>query len=130
MGKSGDGFGGDVELNFVGVTMEVKVVATDDVTERKEAEDEKEETKHQTLRDAVGQGGGGGGVVIDPDELLSVGDIGSEPCEGGASDVEGGFGTGEKDGVVDGVKGCRRVEEDEDVGMSRIRGVEEIISKF
>ena len=44
-------------------------------------------------------------TVVDGDELMSVGEIGSEPGEGGASDAKGGLETGEENGVIDRVKG-------------------------
>lgn len=39
----GDGFGGDVKLNAISITAEMKVVMTDDVPEREEIEDEEDQ---------------------------------------------------------------------------------------
>ncbi len=46
-----------------------------DVAKGKDAEDEKERTKHYTLGDALGQRSDGRGAIIDSDELLSVSEI-------------------------------------------------------
>ena len=54
-------------------------------------------------------------TVVDGDELMSVGKIGSKPGEGGASDAKGGLETGEENGVIDRVKGSTEVKEDEDI---------------
>ena len=61
-------------------------------------------------------------TVVDGDELMSVGEIGSEPGEGGVSDAKGGLKTGVENGVVDRVKGCTEVKEDEDIEGASVRG--------
>lgn len=61
-------------------------------------------------------------AVVDGNELVSVGEIGSEPGEDGASDAEGGLKTGDENGVVDRVKGSTEVKEDEDVEGAGVRG--------
>ena len=75
MCSGGDGFGGNVELDVVGVAVEVEAVAAYDVAEGKQVEDEQKGTKHRTLGDALGQRSGGGGAVVDVDELLPVCEI-------------------------------------------------------
>lgn len=60
----------------------------------------------------MGQGSSGGCAVVDLDELLSIGEIGCEPGEGG--DVDGGLKAGQEDGMIDCVKRCREVKEDEE----------------
>ena len=67
---SGDGSGGDVELDVISVTMEAETMMSCDAARGKHVEDEEEWTKHRTLGDASGQTRGGGGAVVDVDELL------------------------------------------------------------
>ena len=50
-------------------------MATDDLAEGKEIQDEEKWTKHRTLGDTLGQGGYGGGAIVDGDELLSVREV-------------------------------------------------------
>ena len=45
---------------------------------------------------------------------MTVGEVGVDPGECCASDVDCGFQSGEQDGVVDGVKSCCEVQKDED----------------
>lgn len=71
MSCSGDGFGGDVELDVIGVAVEVETMTMYDITMWEDVENEQERTKHRTLGDALGQGSGGGGVVVDADKLLT-----------------------------------------------------------
>lgn len=74
MGGVGDGFGGDVQLAVVGVAVELEDMTMDDLAKGEHVEDEEEGTKHQPLRDTLGQGSGGGGAVVYTDELVSVGE--------------------------------------------------------
>ena len=61
-------------------------------------------------------------TVVDGDELMYVGEIGSEPGEGGSSDAKGGLETGDENGVIDRVKGSTEVKEDEDNVGASVRG--------
>ena len=81
-------------------------------------------------QDALGQRSSGGGAVVDVEELLSVSEIRFEPGEGSASDVEGTFKAGEKNGVVDGFKSCSEIQEDEDAELARVCREEEDVSYF
>ena len=54
-------------------------------------------------------------TVVDGDELMSVGEIGSDQGEGGSSDAKGGLETGDENGVIDRVKGSTEVKEDENI---------------
>ena len=63
-------------------------------------------------------------------ELLSVGEIGTEPGECSASDVAVGFQSGQEDGVVDCVEGCSEVEHDKNGEVARVRGEKEVIGDF
>lgn len=119
-----DGGGGDVKLNVVSVTVEVESMAADDVTEGEDVKDEEERTKHRTLGNTLQQGGDEGGAVVDVDELLTVGEVGLEPGESGAGDVNGGSEAGQEDGVVDCVKCCGEVQENEDGESAGVRGKE------
>ena len=49
----GDGFGRDVDLDIIGVAVEVKTIFTYDISEWQDVKDEKERTKHRTLGDAL-----------------------------------------------------------------------------
>ena len=55
--------------------MKLKAVAAEDLTKRKDVNDEEQRAKHGTLGDAVNDWGSGGGAVVDTDELLSVCEI-------------------------------------------------------
>ena len=52
---SGDGFGGDVDLDINSVAVEAETMMAYDVAILKHVQDEEEWTKHQTLGDALGQ---------------------------------------------------------------------------
>ena len=75
MSGRGDGFGGDVELDIIGVAVKVETMVADDVAMGKQVKYEEERAKHRALGDALGQWSGGGGAVVDVNELLSVGEI-------------------------------------------------------
>lgn len=51
--------------------------------------DKDEGTEHRALGYALRQRSSGGGSIANTDELLSVGEVGLEPGESGAGDVEG-----------------------------------------
>lgn len=53
----GDGFGGDVSLCVVSVTVKMKSMLLNNVSKRKHVDDEKEGAKHRALGDSVGDGG-------------------------------------------------------------------------
>ncbi len=68
----GNGFGGDVELDVIGIAVEMEAMSTYDVSKGEHVEDDQEMTKHWILEDALAQRSCGGGAVVDADELLSV----------------------------------------------------------
>lgn len=78
----------------------------------------------------MGQRSSGGGTVVNVNELLSVGEIRFEPGKGGASDVEGRFEAGKKNGVVYSVKSCCEIQEDENSEMTSISREEDVIGDF
>ena len=94
------------------------------VTKGEQVQDEEEGAKNRTLGDTLGEGSSGEFAVVDVDELVSVGEVGSEPGEGSVGDVEAGFKLGEKKGVIYGVKVCAEVKEDENIEVANIRGEE------
>ncbi|KAF0046975.1 hypothetical protein F2P81_000608 [Scophthalmus maximus] len=49
----GDGFGRDVDLDIIGVEVEVKSMFAYDISEWQDVKDEKERTKQRTLGDAL-----------------------------------------------------------------------------
>ena len=88
-------------LDVISVAVKAETMVAYDTAKGQHVQDEEERTKHRTLGDALGQRSSGGGAVVYVDELLSVCEIRFEPGEGSASDAEGGFKAGEKNGVVD-----------------------------
>ena len=63
VGKGGedggsDGFGGDVELRVIGITVEEETMAADDVTEGEHIDEEEYWTKYGALGDSVRDRGG------------------------------------------------------------------------
>lgn len=75
----------------------------------------------------LGHRSNGGDAVVYADELLMVGEVGVSPVKGWAGDEERWFYLGEQDRVIDGVKGCCKVEKKEDSEVSRVRGKEKVI---
>jgi len=65
---SGDGFSVDVDLDIIGIAVEVESMLVDDITK---GEHEQEWTKHRTL-DTLGQRSSGECAFVDVDELFSV----------------------------------------------------------
>jgi len=84
----GDGFVGDVQLDVVGVTVELEAVMTDDLAKGEHVVDEEEGTKYRPLGDNLGQGSSGGDAVVYTDELVSVGEVGVNPGDRCVGDVE------------------------------------------
>ncbi len=76
---------------------------TDYVTKGEQVKGEEEGAENWALGNTLGEGSSGRLAVIDADELVSVREVGFEPGEGSANDIECGFESGEKDGVIDGV---------------------------
>lgn len=126
----GDGVGGDIELDVIGITVEMETMVANDVAKGEQVEYEEERTKYRTLGDALGQRNSGGGAVVDVDELLSVCEIRFQPGECSASDVEGGLKAGKKNGVVDGVECCSEVQEDEDGEVAGVCREEDVVGDF
>ena len=54
MGGSSDGFGGEVELSIIGITVKLEAMAAEDLSKWEHVEDEEKGTKHGTLGDAMG----------------------------------------------------------------------------
>ena len=103
-----DGFGGEVQLGVVSVTVEIQVEVADDVTKGKDVTDEEKGTKDRALGDTLCDRGEAGGVVRKGDELLSVGEVGGEPVECGALNTLLAQPMKEV-GVIDCIKGCAEV---------------------
>ena len=53
VGGVGDGLGGDVQLDIVGVTVKMESMLTDDMAKGEDVEDEEEGTKHRPLGDTL-----------------------------------------------------------------------------
>ena len=66
---SGDGFGGDVDVDAASVAVKAETMPAYDAAKRQHVQDEEEWTKHQNLGNALGQRSSGGGAVVDVDEL-------------------------------------------------------------
>ena len=52
-GSVGDGFGGDVKLDVVGVAVKLESIMMDDFAKGEHVEDEEEGTKYRSLGDAL-----------------------------------------------------------------------------
>ena len=103
-----EGFGGEVQLGVVSVTVKVQIEVADDMTKGKNVTDEEKGTKDRALGDTLRDRGEGGGVAGERDELLSVGEVGGEPVQCDALNTLLAQPLKE-DGVVDRVKGCTEV---------------------
>ena len=53
----GDGFGGEVQLCVIGITVEFEAVAAQDLSEGEDVQDEEEGARYRALRDTMVEGG-------------------------------------------------------------------------
>ena len=63
----GDGVGGDVKPDVIGITVEMETMVANDFAKGEQIKYEEERTKYRTLGDALGQRNSGGGAVVDVD---------------------------------------------------------------
>ena len=130
VGGWSDGFGGKVELSVVGKAMKTEAMAAEDLAEGEHVQDEKEGAEYRTLGDTVSEWGSGGFAVVDGNVLVTVGKVGSEPGEDGASDASVVLKAGKEDGVVDGVESCSEVEKDENGEGAGVCREEYVVGDF
>ena len=123
------GFGAEVDLGVVGITVEVEVEVAEDLTKGEDVDEEEEWAENGTLGDTVRNCGGGGGVVVKGDEVGAVGEVGVEPPECGVFDTES-LQSGQQDGVAHGIEGRTQVEEDEEGEGTSVGRGEKVIEDF
>ena len=123
------GFGAEVDLGVVGITVEVEVEVAEDLTKGEDVHEEEEWAENGTLGDTVRNCGGGGGVVVKGCEVGAVGEVGVEPPECGVFDTES-LQSGQQDGVAHGIEGRTQVEEDEEGEGTSVGRGEEVIKDF
>lgn len=61
------------------------------------------------------------------DTLSPSGQVGPEPVQGGVTESDGGVEAVEEDGVINGVKSCSEVQEDEEGGGAIVRCSEDVV---
>lgn len=123
------GFGAKVDLGVISVTVEVQVEVAEYLTKGEDVDDEEEGAEYGALGNALSDCGCSRGVVVERDEVGSVGKVGTEPAECRAFNAEV-FESGEQDVMVHCIEGCAQVEEDEDVEGTSVSRGEEVVEDF
>ena len=128
-GRSVGGCGAEVDLGVVSIAVEVQVEVAEYLTKREDVDDEEEGAKYGALGNTLSDCGCGRGVVVERDEMGSVGKVGVEPAECSTFDTEV-FESGEQDVMAHSIEGCTQVEEDEDVEGTGVSKGEEVVEDF
>ena len=89
-------------MSVISVAVEKKAVMAEDLSKRKDEQDEPE-GRSSTLGDSMGDKGVGGFAFVDGDVLMSVREIRVEPGEGGSGYAQGVVRACEEDGMVAGI---------------------------
>ena len=82
--------------------------------------------KYRTLGKGLCDGGCGRCVVVEGDEVRSIGEVGVKPAKCSSFD-SGVAESGEQDGLAYSIEGCTQVKEDEEVEGTRVGRDEEVI---
>ena len=77
--ESGRGFGGEVELGVISITVEVNVKFVEDIAEGKEVDDEEEGPQDRALGHTSSDGGGDGFKGFQLNELSAAREVRCEP---------------------------------------------------
>lgn len=82
------GFGAEVDLGVIGVTVEVQVEVAEYLTKREDVDDEEEGAEYGALGNTLCDCGCGRGMIMERDEVGSVDKVGVEPAEYSTFDTE------------------------------------------
>lgn len=72
-GRIVGGFGAEVDLGVIGIAVEVQVKVAEYLTKREDVDDEEEGAEYRALGNTLSDCGCGRGVVMERDEVGSVG---------------------------------------------------------